>query len=48
MIGNIVADQFRGTGANWPLGAALAFVTVCCVMAIYAALARALRLVSRW
>ena len=26
MIGNVVADQFRGTGANWPLGAALAFV----------------------
>jgi spermidine/putrescine transport system permease protein len=48
MIGNIVADQFRGTGANWPLGAALAFVTVCCVMAIYAAAARAIRWATRW
>jgi spermidine/putrescine transport system permease protein len=48
MIGNIIADQFRGTGANWPLGAALAFVTVCCVMLIYAAVARAIRWVTRW
>jgi spermidine/putrescine transport system permease protein len=48
MIGNIIADQFRGTGANWPLGAALAFVTVACVMAVYAAVARAIRWVTTW
>ena len=28
MIGNVIADQFRGIGSNWPLGAALAFVTM--------------------
>jgi spermidine/putrescine transport system permease protein len=48
MIGNVIADQFRGTGANWPLGAALAFVTVCCVMLIVAAINRVVRWVSRW
>lgn len=35
MIGNVVADQFRGVGANWPLGAALAFVTVIAVLLVY-------------
>ncbi len=28
LIGNIIADQFRGIGSNWPLGAAMAFVVV--------------------
>ena len=31
MIGNVIADQFRGVGANWPLGAALAFVMIAIV-----------------
>ncbi|HSE74204.1 MAG TPA: ABC transporter permease [Dongiaceae bacterium] len=48
MIGNVIADQFRGTGANWPLGAALAFATVCCVMLILSAITRLLRRVSKW
>lgn len=48
MIGNVIADQFRGTGANWPLGAALAFVTVCIVMLIVIAVTRLLRQVTRW
>lgn len=48
MIGNVIADQFRGTGANWPLGAALAFVTVCCVMLIVWAINRVVRWVTRW
>ena len=48
MIGNVIADQFRGTGANWPLGAALAFVTVCCVMLIVVAVTRLLRKVAKW
>ncbi len=48
MIGNVIADQFRGTGANWPLGAALAFVTVCCVMLIVWAINRVIRWVTRW
>jgi spermidine/putrescine transport system permease protein len=48
MIGNVIADQFRGTGANWPLGAALAFVTVCCVTLIVIAVTRLLRKVAKW
>lgn len=48
MIGNVIADQFRGTGANWPLGAALALVTVCCVMLIVWAVNRVIRWVTRW
>ncbi|MDQ7250361.1 ABC transporter permease [Dongia sedimenti] len=48
MIGNVIADQFRGTGANWPLGAALAFVTVSCVMLIVWAINRVIRWVTRW
>ena len=48
MIGNIIADQFRGIGANWPLGAALAFVTMAAMMAICAVVIGLLRGVSRW
>ena len=48
MIGNIIADQFRGIGANWPLGAALAFVTIGAMMTICAVVVGALRGVSRW
>lgn len=48
MIGNVIADQFRGIGSNWPLGAALAFVTVGCVLVIYLAVVRLLRGVTRW
>lgn len=48
MIGNVIADQFRGTGANWPLGAALAFVTICSVMLIVLVVAQILRRVARW
>jgi spermidine/putrescine transport system permease protein len=40
MIGNVVADQFRGVGANWPLGAALAFVTILVVLLVYFAVMR--------
>jgi len=28
MIGNVIAEQFRGIGSDWPLGAALSFVTI--------------------
>ena len=48
MIGNVIADQFRGVGANWPLGAALAFVMIVIVMVIYLAVMRLLRWVTRW
>jgi spermidine/putrescine transport system permease protein len=48
LIGNIVADQFRGVGSNWPLGAALAFVTMAVVLFIYFAVMRALRWATTW
>lgn len=48
MIGNVIADQFRGVGANWPLGAALAFVMIVIVMVIYLVVMRVLRWVTRW
>jgi spermidine/putrescine transport system permease protein len=48
MIGNIVADQFRGVGSNWPLGAALAFVTIAAVLSIYFAGVALLRRVAAW
>jgi spermidine/putrescine transport system permease protein len=48
MIGNVIADQFRGIGSNWPLGAALAFVMMTVLLAIYFAAMQALRWVTRW
>jgi spermidine/putrescine transport system permease protein len=48
MIGNVIADQFRGVGSNWPLGAALAFVMIVIVMLIYLVVMRLLRWVTRW
>ncbi len=47
MIGNIIADQFRGIGANWPLGAALSFVTIGAMMMACFAVVGLLRGVSR-
>lgn len=48
LIGNIIADQFRGIGSNWPLGAALAFVTMGSVVLIYAGMMQVLRWVTKW
>ena len=48
LIGNIIADQFRGIGSNWPLGAALAFVTIAAVLIVYFAVIRLTRWVTRW
>ena len=48
MIGNVIADQFRGIGSNWPLGAALAFVTMAFVLAIYFAVIALVKAVTRW
>jgi spermidine/putrescine transport system permease protein len=48
MIGNVVADQFKGIGSNWPLGAALAFVILVLVVAVYLAVTRLIRLATRW
>jgi spermidine/putrescine transport system permease protein len=43
MLGNVIADQFRGIGSNWPLGAALAFVMMAAVLAVFFAVLQALR-----
>lgn len=48
LIGNIIADQFRGIGSNWPLGAAMAFVVVAIMLAAYLAVARFIRWMTRW
>jgi spermidine/putrescine transport system permease protein len=43
MLGNVIADQFRGIGSNWPLGAALAFVMMAAVLLVFFAVLQALR-----
>ncbi len=48
MIGNVIAAQFRGMGSNWPLGAALAFVTMAVVLAIYFAVMRVIHWTTKW
>jgi spermidine/putrescine transport system permease protein len=48
MVGNLIADQFKGTGSNWPLGAALAFLIMALVVAVYLVTTRILRAVTRW
>jgi len=48
LIGNIVADQFRGIGSNWPLGAGMAFVVVAVMLLAYLAVMRLIRWVTRW
>lgn len=48
MVGNLIADQFKGTGSNWPLGAALAFLIMALVVAVYLVTTRVLRAVTRW
>ncbi len=35
LAGNLVADQFRGLGTNWPLGATLSFLILAVVVAVY-------------
>ncbi len=48
MIGNVISDQFRGIGSNWPLGAALAFVTMVAVLLVYFIVLRLIQWVTRW
>ncbi len=47
MVGNLIADQFRGSGANWPMGAALAFLIMILLVGVYLGSLRVLRAVSR-
>ena len=48
LIGNVIADQFRGIGSNWPLGAALAVVTISIVLTLYFLVMRLVRWVTTW
>lgn len=48
MVGNLIADQFKGSGSNWPLGAALAFLIMALVVAVYLVTTRVIRMVTRW
>jgi spermidine/putrescine transport system permease protein len=48
MVGNLIADQFKGLAPNWPLGAALAFTVLTVLIAIHAASIRLVREVTRW
>lgn len=47
MVGNLVADQFNGLGANWPLGSALAFLIVWIVVAICLLMNRLMKVASK-
>ena len=48
MVGNLIADQFKGSGSNWPLGAALSFLIMALLVAVYLVVTRLLRWVTRW
>lgn len=47
MVGNLVADQFKGLGANWPLGSALSFLVIGIVIAVYLLVIRLVRRATR-
>jgi spermidine/putrescine transport system permease protein len=48
LAGNLVADQFRGLGADWPLGASIAVVVMVLMLAITLLVRRLTWLVTRW
>lgn len=48
MVGNVISNQFRGIGSNWPLGAALVCVTIAIVAVVYLIVVRLLRWWTRW
>jgi spermidine/putrescine transport system permease protein len=48
MVGNLIADQFKGIAPNWPLGAALALAILAVVVAIQVTSMRVVRFVTRW
>ncbi len=47
LIGSVVADQFRGIGSNWPLGAALVFVMTASVLAVFLFMMRLIKAATR-
>jgi len=48
MVGNLIANEFRGSGADWPMGAALAFVIMGLLVLVHLVTTRLLRVVTRW
>lgn len=48
MVGNLIANEFRGSGADWPMGAALAFVIMGLLVLVHLVTTRVLRVVTRW
>jgi spermidine/putrescine transport system permease protein len=48
LAGNLVADQFKGLGADWPLGAALAFLIMAVMVLVYLVVTRLIRAATRW
>ncbi|MBL8582764.1 MAG: ABC transporter permease [Rhizobiaceae bacterium] len=48
LIGNVIADQFRGIGSNWPLGAAMAFVVVAVMLCSFLAVVALIGRATRW
>lgn len=46
MIGNVIADQFKGSGANWPLGASLAILVICVTVPLTVFVSRATKFVT--
>lgn len=48
MVGNLIANQFRGVSPNWPLGAALALSIMLIVIALQLICMRLLKWVTRW
>ena len=48
MVGNLIADQFKGLAPNWPLGAALAISVLLVLIVIHAVIMRLVREITRW
>ena len=48
LAGNLVADQFRGLGSNWPLGATISFLILVVVVAVYLLVTRLVKWVTTW
>ena len=48
MVGNLIADQFKGLAPNWPLGAALAISVLIILVVIHAVAMRLVREFTRW
>lgn len=48
LAGNLVADQFKGLGSDWPLGATLSFLIMAVMVLVYVLVTRLVQMVTRW